>query len=206
MFYRPGLDPHGLPHDPLKACVAPRPIAWVTSLGPGGVVNLAPFSFFMMVSSDPPTLMISCNGQKPDGSPKDTRRNVEAAGEFTVHMATADLRAAMNLSSAAYDAEESEAEALGLNLLPGGVIRTPRLEAAPVALECKLWRMIPLIDPREAMILGEVVGVHIADAALTEGILDLARIKPLSRLGYQDYAVVDEVFPMRRPREPLRKD
>lgn len=203
MFYRPGKDPHGLPHDPLKACVAPRPIAWVTSLNAEGVVNLAPFSFFTMVSSAPPTLMIACNGRKPGlDEAKDTRRNVEAMGEFAVHMATYDLREAVSQSSAAYPAAASEAEALGLRLAPGREIRTPRLEAAPVALECRLWRMVPLIDPEEAMILGEIVGVHIAEEALTEGLLDLARIKPLARLGYQDYAAVERIFPMPRPKAP----
>ncbi|MDD2868790.1 flavin reductase family protein [Neomegalonema sp.] len=203
MFYRPGRDPHGLPHDPLKACVAPRPIAWVTSLDAAGVVNLAPFSFFAMVSDAPPTLMISCNGRKPGlDEAKDTRRNVEAAGEFVVNMATWDQREAVSLSSAAYAAGTSEAEALGLALAPGREIRTPHLEAAPVALECRLWRMVPLMNPDEAMILGEIVGVHIRDEALTEGHLDLARIKPLARLGYQEYAAVERVFAIPRPRKP----
>lgn len=203
MFYRPGKDPHGLPHDPIKACVAPRPIAWVTSLGPEGVVNLAPFSFFAMVADRPPTVMISCNGRKPGlEEAKDTRRNVEAMGEFTINMATDDLREAVSQSSAAYPAGVSEAEALGLALAPGREIRTPRLAAAPVALECRLWKMIPLIDPAEAMILGEIVGVHIADEALTDGLVDLARIKPLARLGYQEYAAVERVFAMPRPTKP----
>lgn len=202
MFYEP-KDPHGLPHNPLYACVVPRPIGWISSLSADGHVNLAPFSFFNAVSMAPPMLMFCNNGPHVHGGLKDSKRNAAASGEFVFNMATWDLRDAMNLTSAALPHDVDEFEFAGLTKTPSRIVTPPRVGESPIALECRTWEVVdlpPMPDGSpNTMVLGEVVGAHIADSALTDGRVDTARIKPIGRLGYADYVVVDSVFSMTRP-------
>jgi flavin reductase (DIM6/NTAB) family NADH-FMN oxidoreductase RutF len=202
MFYEP-KDSHGLPHNPLYACVVPRPIGWISSLSPDGHANLAPFSFANAVSMAPPMIMFCNNGWHVGGGIKDSQRNAEASGEFVFNMATWELREQMNLSSASLPHDVDEFEFAGLTKAPSRVVKPPRVGESPVALECRTWKAIelPLMPDgsRNTMVIGEVVGVYIADAALTDGMIDTARIKPIGRLGYTDYVVIDEVFSMTRP-------
>ncbi len=201
MFYET-KDHHGLPHDPLKSCIAPRPIGWLTTLSGDGVVNLAPFSFFNGVSSNPPVVVVGVNGLQPHG-PKDTVVNCRATGEFVFNMATWDLREAMNLTSAGLPAEIDEMALAGLTPAPSKLVRPPRVAESPIHLECKVLQFVDLpCDNPEATntaIFGQVVGVHIDESVLTEGLVDIAKLKPIARLGYMDSAVVTEVFEMRRP-------
>ncbi len=201
MFYEIG-KPHGLPHDPFKSCVVPRPIGWITTLNRDGVVNLAPYSFFNGVAGDPPMVMYSNNGRQPHGM-KDTLANCESTGEFVANMATWALREQMNLSCAALPPEVDELALVGLTAAPSRLVAPPRVAESPIAMECKVHQIVDLPVGREggrnAIVLGRVVGIHIEDAALSEGLVDIPRIKPISRLGYMDYAVVDSVFAMRRP-------
>jgi flavin reductase (DIM6/NTAB) family NADH-FMN oxidoreductase RutF len=203
MFYEP-KDPHGLPHNPLYACVVPRPIGWISSLSADGHVNLAPFSFFNAVSMAPPMLMFCNNGTHVHGGVKDSERNAAASGEFVFNMATWDLREHMNMTSAALPHDGDEFEHAGLTKAPSRVVAPPRVAESPIALECRTWKLVELPPmpngSPNTMVIGEVVGVHIADEALTNGLVDTARIKPIGRLGYTDYVVVDEVFSMTRPR------
>jgi flavin reductase (DIM6/NTAB) family NADH-FMN oxidoreductase RutF len=202
MFYEPS-DAHGLPHNPLYACIVPRPIGWISSLSPDGHVNLAPFSFANAVSMAPPMLMFCNNGRHVGGGIKDSQRNAEASGEFVFNMATWDLREKMNLTSASLPHEVDEFEHAGLTKAPSRIVKPPRVGESPIALECRTWKLVelpPMRDgSRNTMVIGEVVGVHIADDALTNGMVDTARIKPIGRLGYTEYVVVDEVFAMTRP-------
>lgn len=202
MFYEP-KDPHGLPHNPLYACIVPRPIGWISSLSADGHVNLAPFSFFNAVSMAPPMLMFCNNGAHVHGGVKDSERNAAASGEFVFNMATWDLREQMNMTSAALPHDGDEFEHAGLTKAPSRLVKPPRVAESPVALECRTWKLVELPPmpngSPNTMVIGEVVGVHIADDALTNGLLDTARIKPIGRLGYTDYVVVDEVFTMTRP-------
>jgi len=202
MFYEP-KDPHGLPHNPLYACIVPRPIGWISSLSANGHVNLAPFSFFNAVSMAPPMLMFCNNGAHVHGGVKDSERNAAASGEFVFNMATWDLREQMNLTSAALPHGGDEFEHAGLTKAPSRIVKPPRVAEAPIALECRTWKLVELPPmpngSPNTMVIGEVVGVHIADEALTNGRVDTARIKPVGRLGYTDYVVVDEVFSMTRP-------
>ena len=202
MFYETSDNRHGLPHDPFKSCVVPRPIGWISTLSPRNVVNLAPFSFFNGIASDPPMVMFSCNG--PALRPtKDTLANCADTGEFVFNMATWGLREAMNNSSAAVNPDADEFEIAGLEKAPSILVKPPRVKASPIQMECVVHQIVelPNTDPkaRNAMVLGRVAGIHIDDAVLTDGLIDMAKVRPIARLGYMDYARVDFVFDMRRP-------
>ena len=202
MFYEP-KDGHGLPRNPFNACVVPRPIAWISTLSEDGVANLAPFSHSNLVSITPPMVMFSCSGRHTDGDIKDSALNAELTGEFVYNMATWDNREAMNLSSGHVERSSDELEIAGLTKAPSVLIKPSRVAEAPINLECRTWKVIELPSAgdgsRTRMVIGEVVGVHIADHALTDGYVDTARLKPVSRLGYMDYAVVDKSFTIARP-------
>ncbi len=203
MFYKIG-EPHGLPHDPFKSCVLPRPIGWISTISADGVVNLAPYSFFNALASEPPMVMFSSNGKQPFG-PKDSLTNAEATGEFVCSMATWELRDFIKLSSAAEPPEVNEFEQAGLETEPSELVKPPRVKAAPTHLECVYHTTVELPcdieGGRNAVCIGRVVGVHIRDDFLTDGKIDIARIRPLARLGYRDYTVVDEVSSLTRPHQ-----
>ena len=209
MFYEPGDDPsdksaHGLPHNPFKAIVAPRPIGWISTLDSHGRANLAPYSFFNGVADAPPAVMFSMNGGKPDRpEAKDSVANIVETGEFVVNIVTEALKDAMNATSAFLDAGKDEFEAAGLEKAPCRIVKPPRVAASPAALECRLIQTVelPSIEGgRNVMVIGQVVGVHIDDAALTDGRFDAARLRLLTRLGYLDYAVLTETFTLKRPK------
>ena len=198
MFYDAIANTHGLDFDPFKALVAPRPIGWISTLGKNGVVNLAPYSFFNAVGTDPHYVMFSSGGRK------DSQRNAEETGEFVCSLATYDLRDAMNRTSQHVGPEVDEMELAGLTPAPSKLVAPPRVKESPVAFECRYWRTINLPghdgEPgTHSIILGKVVGVHIDDAAITDGKVDVTKLKPIARLGYGDYAVIDEVFTLTRP-------
>ena len=202
MFYEPRDNDHGLPFNPLKACVVPRPIGWISTVDADGAVNLAPFSFFNMLSYNPPYVLFS-SGMHPDSAHKDTVRNVEQTGEFVYNMATWEQREAMNASALIVERGVDELAAAGLEALPASLVRPPRVKGAPVHFECRHYRTLDLPGrtPRAAhkVVLGEVVGVHIDDDALTaDGLLDVARIRPIARLGYMDYVSVEQIFSMEK--------
>lgn len=199
MFYRPGLDPHGLPHNPFKALVAPRPIGWISTLDAEGRRNLAPYSFFNAFSDTPPMVGYASTGAKASGERKDTLANIRATGEFVVNIVSYALRDAMNASSAPLPAEADEFVHAGLTPAPCETVRAPRVAEAPAALECRLWRIVDLPGTGNALALGEVTGIHIDDAVLRDGMVDVTRYNPMARVGYHDYAAVMEVFPLRRP-------
>ena len=204
MFYRPKDNDHGMRHNPFKALVSPRPIAWVSSLDAEGRVNLAPFSYFNALNEAPPLLAISVNGLKPtEPRTKDTLRNILETKEYAINLVSAALRDAMNVSSAQFDAGVDEFEKAGLEKAPCVEIAAPRVAASPASFECRLWRHIELPswvpEARADLLIGEVVGVHIDEAVIREGRVDVTAYQPLSRLGYLDYAKIESVFQMKRP-------
>ena len=202
MFYRPGVDAHGLPHNPFKALVTPRPIGWISSLDAEGRANLAPYSFFNALADAPPLVMYASNGGKiglDEG--KDTVANLRATGEFVVNVVPFRLRDAMNASSGNHPAGVDEFELAGLEKAASQVVAPPRVAEAPAALECKVWRIIELPGEANVMVIGEVLGVHIDDAVIVGGKVDVTLFQPLSRLGYRDYAAVTEVFSLKRPND-----
>lgn len=201
MFYDPRSEQHGLPHSPVTALVTPRPIGWISSVSRAGVVNLSPYSFFNLVSAYPPFVMFS------SAPAKDSQRNAEETGEFVVNIATYDLRDEVNASSAEFGAHVSEPSVVGLEMIPCRNVRVPRVARSPIALECRYSKTVGLESgdgkPNpSAIVIGEVVGIHIDEAVLVEGLIDVSSVRPLARLGYMDYCVVDEVFEIRRPGEP----
>ena len=163
----------------LTNLVIPRPIAWVSSQSPDGVVNLAPFSFFNAVGSNPLYVIISI-GQKNDGTPKDTAKNILASGDFVVNLVTEDLFAAMNISAADFPADQSELDAAHLNTSPSLRVKPPRVAEAQASLECKLFSAQPLGD--YTLIIGEVVMFHVADHLIGPR-LHINGFEPLGRLG-----------------------
>ena len=198
MFYDTRTNDHGLPHNPFKAIVAPRPIGWISSIGANGAVNLAPYSYFNGVHSRPPVVMIASEGRK------DSLAFVEETKEFVCNLATWDLRDQMNQTSAPYPRGTNELEAAGLTPAPSRLIKPPRVAEAPCALECKWLQTVQLsgVDGKAVdgwVVFGQVVGVHIDERFIRDGLLDTAAMKPIARGGYHDYSVLTESFTMRRP-------
>lgn len=198
MFYEPSQG-HGLPHDPFKAIVAPRPIGWISTRAADGRVNLAPYSFFNALSGNPPLIWFSSEGAK------DSSSFAEESGEFVANLVSRDLADAMNRSSVNAPRGTSEFGYAGLTPAPSRLVEAPRVAEAHAALECKVTEVIrpKTLDgtPCEAhVVIGQVVGIHIDDAYLTEGLFDIVKAGSTARLGYMDYASVTETFVMRRPR------
>ncbi|MDZ5698275.1 flavin reductase family protein [Chelativorans sp. M5D2P16] len=203
MFYEP-RNGHGLPHDPFKAIVAPRPIGWISTRRPDGALNLGPYSYFNALSSKPPLVWFSSEGEK------DSASIARETGEFVVNLVGRALAEKMNESAIDAPAGVSEFALAGLTPAPCRHVTCPRVAEAPAALECKVTEVLEPrgLDGRPAglfVVMGEVIGVHIDDAMLTDGLFDVTKAQNLSRLGYMDYAAVTETFVMRRPRWKDRK-
>jgi flavin reductase (DIM6/NTAB) family NADH-FMN oxidoreductase RutF len=200
-FYEPRQG-HGLPHDPFNAIVGPRPIGWISSLSGAGVRNLAPYSFFNAFNYVPPIVGFASIGAK------DTLRNVQETGEFVWNLATRPLAEAMNASCAAVGPEVDEFALAGLTPVPSRLVAAPRVAESPVAFECKVTQIIQLQQASGEtvptwLVLGEVVGVHIAAASLKDGIYDTAAAGHILRGGGPaDYFSVgpEQLFQMHRPR------
>jgi flavin reductase (DIM6/NTAB) family NADH-FMN oxidoreductase RutF len=198
MFYATDKNDHGLPHDPFKAIVAPRPIGWITTMSASGAINLAPYSYFNGVLSRPPVVMFSSEGRK------DSLAFVEETKEFVCNLATWDLREKMNQTSAPYPRGVNEMEAAGLTAAPSRLVKPPRVAESPCALECRYLQTVALHDENGAalngwIVIGRVIGVHIDERFIRDGLLDTAAMRPIQRCGYHDYSVMTETFTMVRP-------
>ena len=199
MFYEPEKrDKSLLPHDPFKAIVAPRPIGRITSMSAKGEINLAPYSFFNGVNSRPNLVMFASENYK------DSVAFIEETGEFVCSLATYDLREQMNETAAPLARGVNEMVRAGLAPAPSRIVKPPRVAASPCALECKLTKVVAMTtfdgEPVDChVVFGQVVGVHIDDRFIVDGLLDTAAMRPIARCGYDQYAVVDGVFAMRRP-------
>jgi flavin reductase (DIM6/NTAB) family NADH-FMN oxidoreductase RutF len=201
MFYEPDKGDHGLPFNPYKSIVVPRPIGWISTISRHGVVNLAPYSQFNNLGFDPPYVMFAANSFADSGRRKDSVRNATDTGEFVVNMATYELREAVNLTSQFLPPHIDEAALAGLDMIPSRIVKPPRVAASPVHLECRFHSSLVLPgnapDQVDHVVVGRVVGVHIRDDVITpEGKLDVLKIKPLARLGYFDYTTVETMFTM----------
>ncbi|WP_448042293.1 flavin reductase family protein [Bradyrhizobium liaoningense] len=181
----------------LTSFILPRPIAWVTSLGPTGVVNAAPFSFFNAFCEDPPLCMFAAN-RKPNGQDKDTFLNIQRTGEFVVNIADEPLARAMHESSGDFPPEIGEPDYLGLKLAPSAKIAVPRLADTPWAMECKLWKMIDVNNDRR-LIMGEGIHFHIRDELWDPEAMrvHMDRYHPIGRMFADRYCRTDDrvVFP-----------
>jgi len=202
VFYEPDKRNHGLRYNPFKALVVPRPIGWISSVDLEGRPNLAPYSMFNAVASEPPCVMFA-SSLREGGDAKDSRYCAEATGDFVVNLATYEWRAEINTTSATLPRGESEHEAAGLELIPSRLVNAPSVKCSPVHLECVFLHSIELPsnkpDAGNFVTFGRVVGVYIDDSLIVDGRVDIRRARPIARLGYMDYAVVDEIFEMIAP-------
>ena len=199
MFYRVE-DGHPLPHNPFKAIISPRPIAWISTIDTQGNANLAPYSFFNGIADAPMQVMFASTASKPDqDDTKDTVANIRATGEFCVNIVSNALQNAMNISSTGFEKDVDEFQKAGLTAAHCNTIGCPRVLEAPASLECKLDQIVTLKGVSNFMVIGEVTGVHLRDECIVDGIFDVTTYEPLARLGYRDYAKVSEVFSLARP-------
>jgi len=208
LFYDPRVvsRPAPLTHNPLLALVAPRPIAWISTMDRTGRLNLAPFSHFNIVSVDPPMVMFAPNSKDEAGAPKDTLRNVGEVPEFVVNVVSWEQREQMNATSKILPFGESEFALAGVEPKSSVSVRPPRVADSKAALECRVWRVVELPSGRSKrnchIVIGEVVGIHISPDIIVDGRICAQRLAQISRLGYFDYLVVQETFEMRRPDGP----
>ena len=188
-----------------NAIVAPRPIGWISTLDEKGAANLAPFSYFNGMSASPPMVMFACN-QPADRYEKDTLNNVRRTGEFVANLATWALREEMNGSSATVPHGVDEFELMGLAKGVSRRVKPPRVAASPVAMECRLLRVVDFEpqgpdERRSSVVFGRVLAMHIDDAYVDDaGRFDVLKARPLARLGGFTYLAVEQVFEMGRPR------
>jgi flavin reductase (DIM6/NTAB) family NADH-FMN oxidoreductase RutF len=182
----------------LCASVTPRPIALVTTLSAEGVVNAAPFSFFNVFSEDPALIVLGLQ-HKPGNDPKDTTRNVAAAGEFVVNLVDEALAEAMNICAVDFPPEVSEIEAAGLSLLPGVSIPVPRIAQAPFALECRKTVSMAFTPTRE-LLIGEVVRIHAREGLVDPATLrvSMSEYKPVGRMFGDGYSRQGDRFDLKR--------
>ncbi|MBG1231321.1 flavin reductase family protein [Aestuariivirga litoralis] len=194
MFYETKAG-SGLALDPFKAIVVPRPIGWISTLSASGHANLAPYSFFNAFAGPPEYVAFGSGGMKH------TLANIEATGEFVVNLATYPLREAMNATSTHQQGDEFELA--GLEKAPCHLVKPPRVAASPAALECRHFHTVPLPQDNgqvdDWLVIGRVVAVHIDDQFIKAGRVDIAAMQPLARLGYAEYATIDDIWRMRRP-------
>jgi flavin reductase (DIM6/NTAB) family NADH-FMN oxidoreductase RutF len=201
MFYTTDTNRHGLAHDPFKAIVAPRPIGWIGSKGRDGSLNLSPYSFFNAVSDRPKLVMFSSAGRK------DSVRNVEETGVFTANLVSRHILEKMNHSSITVPYGVNEFGLAGLTAKPGELVDAPYVGEAFAALEC---RVTEILQPKgldgeaseNIMVIGQVLGIHIDEAIIRDGRLDMALARPVARMGYMDYSEGSDVFEMLRPKAP----
>ena len=185
----------------LIGCVVPRPIAWVSTIGADGVPNLAPFSFFMGVSNDPPTIAFS-SGRRENGK-KDTVRNLEVSGDFVVNVVDDAHAEAMNVTSGEYPPEVDEFSVAGLAMAPGVLVKAPRVATAPISMECRVSQIVPVGRGPHSVVFGEIVYFHLRDDVYDAktGRIDMRRLRPVGRLAGNQYAHIHDIFEMKRPSE-----
>lgn len=198
MFYETKKKDHGLPYNPFKAIVAPRPIGWISTLSGEGVPNLAPYSFFNGISDSPEMVMFASDGWK------DSANNIKETGEFVCNYASYSMLDEMNASSAPVPNDINEFDLAQIETAPSNLVAVPRVKKSPACLECKLNQFVELnpISGEKSdylLVIGEVVGVHIDEDYLTDGRFDVQKADPYTRLGYKDYGRLGELFSLERP-------
>ena len=204
MFYKVGTHKeHGFRHDPFKAFISPRPIGWISTLSEQGDSNLAPYSFFNAVSSDPPVVFFAGGSKRGIGGPKDSQRNAETTGEFVCSIVSHAQREQMNITSLHLPHGKDEMPEAGLEGEPSVIVKPLRVKGAPVHLECKYLKSIqtPCWSENQEnwVVFGEVLGIHVDESIIKNGHVDVTLYQPVSRLGYMDYATVSEIYTMDRP-------
>lgn len=182
-------------------CILPRPIAWVSTISEAGVTNLAPFSFFTGVTSDPPSLCFCPGRRSTNGERKDTLANIEATGEFVVNMVSRALAERMNETATDFPPDVDEFEEVGLTPAGSRIVSPPRVSESPVNFECRKIDVVhvgPDGPGGGAIVIGEIVMIHIDDSVLSDGKVASELLNPVARLGGLEYATLGERFVMKR--------
>jgi len=209
VYYQPGITNHGLPRDPFKSCVIPRPIGWISTISREGVHNLAPFSQFQNLTFDPPYVMFASN-QNTTGRRKDSVVNTEQTGEFVWNMATYELREAVNKSAEEVAPDIDEFDMAGVGKAASNTVKPARVAQSPVHFECKYHATVRLpgngtmgtVD----VVFGRVIGIHIKDDVIgPDGRIDVLKVRPIARLGYHDYTSIESIFSMVIPGNDKRR-
>ncbi|HSB88779.1 MAG TPA: flavin reductase family protein [Anaerolineales bacterium] len=205
------IDPDSRPwtsiYKILIGAVVPRPIGWISSLDEDGRRNLAPFSFFNVVSGRPPHIAFSPMIRETDAGEKDTLRNIRATGEFVVNIVTEALAEAMNITSTEFPSPIDEFEAAGLTAAPSAVVKAPRVAESPVHLECRVAHLLEIGGQPGAatLVVGRVVHLHVDPSVLLgEDKIDLAKLRPIGRLSGAAYCRVTDIFEMKRPASQIK--
>ena len=185
----------------LIGTVIPRPIAFVATQSPEGRNNLAPFSFFTAITSNPPTICFAPALRGKEGQKKDTLRNIEQTGEFVVNIVTEDIAVQMNETATEFPPEIDEFEYTGLTPIPSQLVKPPRVKESPINMECRLYKIVP-VGPSEAgggaLVIGEVILFHVDDRLIENFRIDHEALKPIARLAGQEYTTLGRRFSLER--------
>lgn len=179
--------------------IVPRPIAWVSTVSKDGIYNIAPFSFYMGISSSPPLIAISI-GKKDDITKKDTWKNIEEVGDFVINIVDYDLVEKMNITALPFDEHIDEFKEAGLTAIKSDIVKSPRIAESPINIECKKFAIIEIADM--GLIIGEILRYHIRDDLINEkGYVDTSKLKIVGRLGSADYCLItkENIFTLKRP-------
>ena len=202
MFYEVTDKNDWLTH--FKSLIVPRPIGWISSKNNNGQINLAPYSFFNAIATIPPMVVIGPGGYSKSGNNKDTLLNIKNNPEFVCNFVSWDVKDIMNESSYSFDNNESEIEKLNIEIEDSTMVSIPRVKLSPAHFECTLFKIIDLPSDSKGnpnhLIIGNIVGINISDKIIKNDRIDIGELKPISRMGYDEYALINTIFSMKRPK------
>ena len=202
MFYEVTDKNDWLTH--FKSLIVPRPIGWISSKNNEGQINLAPYSFFNAIATIPPMVVIGPGGYSKSGNNKDTLLNIKNNPEFVCNFVSWDVKDIMNESSYSFDNNESEIEKLNIETENSTMVSIPRVKLSPAHFECTLFKIIDLPSDSKGnpnhLIIGNIIGINISDKIIKNNRIDIGELKPISRMGYDEYALINTIFSMKRPK------
>ena len=202
MFYEVTDKNDWLTH--FKSLIVPRPIGWISSKNNNGQINLAPYSFFNAIATIPPMVLIGPGGYSKSGNNKDTLLNIKNNPEFVCNFVSWDVKDIMNESSYSFDNNESEVEKLNIETEDSNMVSIPRVKLSPAHFECTLFKIIDLPSDSRGnpnhLIIGNIIGINISDKIIKNDRIDIGELKPISRMGYDEYALINTIFSMKRPK------
>ena len=202
MFYEVTDKNDWLTH--FKSLIVPRPIGWISSKNNNGQINLAPYSFFNAIATIPPMVVIGPGGYSKSGNNKDTLLNIKNNPEFVCNFVSWDVKDIMNESSYSFDNNESEIEKLNIETEDSTMVSIPRVKLSPAHFECTLFKIIDLPSDSKGnpnhLIIGNIIGINISDKIIKNDRIDIGELKPISRMGYDEYALINTIFSMKRPK------
>lgn len=202
MFYEVTEKNDWLTH--FKSLIVPRPIGWISSKNNDGQINLAPYSFFNAIATIPPMVVIGPGGYSKSGNNKDTLLNIKNNPEFVCNFVSWDVKDIMNESSYSFDNNESEIEKLNIETENSTMVSIPRVKLSPAHFECTLFKIIDLPSDSKGnpnhLIIGNIIGINISDKIIKNNRIDISELKPISRMGYDEYALINTIFSMKRPK------